>query len=115
MSRDLLLVEHILDAIRKIKSYTREGGQTFFQSTLIQDAAARNLEIIGEAVKLLSPGFKEALPEVPWRQIAGLRDVLIHDYDGVNWTRVWTTIEIDVPELENALNRQNNQRSPEGG
>ena len=60
----------------------------------------RNLEVIGEATKNLSEDLRDANPAIPWRQIAGMRDVLIHDYLKVNLNRVWRTVEIDLPPLD---------------
>jgi uncharacterized protein with HEPN domain len=68
-------------------------------SRLIQDGVIRNLELIGEATKNLSADLRAANPEIPWRQIAGMRDVLIHDYLKVNLARVWNTVDTDLPEL----------------
>jgi uncharacterized protein with HEPN domain len=74
-------------------------------STLIQDGVIRNLEVIGEATKKLSDPIKQAAPTVPWKQIAGMRDVLIHDYLKVNLNRVWQTIEHDLPTLKEAVKK----------
>ena len=60
----------------------------------------RNLEVIGEATKNLSEDLRDANPSIPWRQIAGMRDVLIHDYLKVNLNRMWRTVEIDLPPLD---------------
>ncbi len=68
-----------------------------------QDAIIRNLEIIGEATKRLSKPLKEQYPDIPWRSIAGLRDVLIHDYMGVDLESVWNVIENDLPPLKEQL------------
>lgn len=65
----------------------------------------RNLEVIGEATKNLSRELRDANPDIPWRQIAGMRDVLIHDYLKVNLDRVWRTVVNDLPVLEAAVNR----------
>ena len=70
------------------------------RSELIQDAVIRNLEIIGEATKRISLGFKEQHLEIPWRQMAGLRDVLIHDYMGVSLKIVWNVLQNELPQLK---------------
>jgi hypothetical protein len=70
---------------------------------MVQDAAIRNFEIIGEATKQLSQAAKEKHPEVAWREVAGFRDVLIHNYMGVNPRRVWNTVEQNLPELRGVV------------
>jgi uncharacterized protein with HEPN domain len=73
-------------------------------SKLVQDGVIRNLEVIGEATKNLSDDLRSANPEIPWRQIAGMRDVLIHDYLRVNLGRVWQTVVSDLPPLRIVIN-----------
>ena len=80
-----MLVEHVLESIERIEEYT--AGVTkeeFLKSTLLQDAVIRRLEVIGEAVKNMPEEIKARYPDVPWRQIASMRDVLIHKYFGVD-------------------------------
>ena len=84
MKRDSAYLSHIRDATRRIQEYTHGGQVAFMGSTLIQDAVIRNLEIIGEATKALSPEFRDKHPGIPWSSMAGMRDVLIHGYMGVD-------------------------------
>ena len=79
MKRDALYLRHILEAIQKIQTYTAAGHEAFMKGSHWQDATMRQLEIIGEATKQLSRELRAQYPDVPWRRMAGLRDVLIHE------------------------------------
>jgi uncharacterized protein with HEPN domain len=96
-------LSHILEAIERIERYTSVGAEVFLAQSHWQDATIRQLEIIGEAVKSLSPETKALRPDVPWKQIAGMRDFLIHGYFGVDLQVVWVTAERDVPALRRAV------------
>lgn len=100
MKDESVYLKHILDAIEKIESYTTGGRKTFFQDTMVQDAVIRNLEVIGEAVRNLSPKFRRRHPEVPWRSITALRNVLIHEYFGVELEIVWRVVKRRLPSLK---------------
>lgn len=99
MKDDVVYLRHIVGAIKDIETYTVGGREEFFATKMIQDAVIRNLEIIGEAVKNLSPSFRGEHPDIPWKQIAGLRDVLIHHYFGVDVGSVWLVVESRLPGL----------------
>ncbi|MDI6884555.1 MAG: DUF86 domain-containing protein [Hadesarchaea archaeon] len=87
------------DAARRIEDYIRSMTfEKFERDTKTQDAVVRNVEIVGEAVKLLSGGFKRRHPNVPWKQMAGMRDVIIHRYFGVALDIVWRVATKDLPE-----------------
>jgi uncharacterized protein with HEPN domain len=102
MKRDeLVYLRHVLDAIGRIEQYTADVDErTFCDSTLIQDGVIRQLEIIGEAVKSLPATIREKYPHIPWQDIAGTRDKLIHHYFGVSLGEVWLTVQRDIPTLK---------------
>ena len=80
MADDRPYLLHIRDAIDRIRSYTHQGKEAFFTSSLLQDAVIRNLEIIGEAAKRISPSTKAQAAEIPWQLVAGMRDVLLSEF-----------------------------------
>ena len=112
MNKDRLYLESIRDCLERIAEYTESGEDAFLASRLIQDGVIRNLEVIGEATKNISEDLRAANPSIPWRQIAGMRDVLIHDYLKVNLSRVWRTVDIDLPPLDAAVKRLLQQDAP---
>lgn len=97
--RDKLFLRHILGAIADIESFTADGRDVFMVDRKTQSAVLRQLEIIGEAVKNLSPALTASETAVPWRLIAGTRDRLIHAYFRVSIDAVWAMIEQDLPAL----------------
>lgn len=100
MKDDKVFLQNILECIVKIETYTNSGREEFMGSDLIQDAVIRNLEIVGEATKRVSQGIKEQHQEIPWRQMAGLRDVLIHDYMGISLKIVWNVVQNELPQRQ---------------
>lgn len=100
-----IYLEHIKDAINQINKYSKDiDHDGFIKSRLVQDATIRQLEIIGEATKNLSEDFRNKYKNIPWRNIAGMRDKLIHGYMGVDLEDVWKTIKEDIPTLSNEVN-----------
>ena len=98
---DSVYLRHILDAIAKVEVYL--GGQdemAFSQNTLLQDGVIRQIEIIGEATKRLSQQLRAKYGRIPWQDIAGMRDKLVHDYFGVDIGQVWLTATEDLPLLK---------------
>jgi uncharacterized protein with HEPN domain len=103
MKGDELYLKHILEAIGTISRYISVGREQFMAESHWQDATVRQLEILGEATKKLSDTLRKRHPDIPWRRIAGLRDVLIHRYMGVDIESVWEVAQKDLPELRRKL------------
>lgn len=101
IERDALYLKHILDCIVDIEEfvigYTEE---TFVNDKKTFNASIRMFEVIGEVAKKLSDEFKSKYPHIEWRKIAGMRDVLIHNYEGVDLDAVWQIIKNKIPELK---------------
>jgi len=106
MRKDKAFLKHILDAMSDIEKFT-EGvtKRRFYENKEKQYAVLRALEIIGEATKNLSSELKANNPDVPWRDIAGMRDKLIHQYFGVNLDLVWETIKNRLPEFKKQISK----------
>jgi uncharacterized protein with HEPN domain len=105
MKKDhVVYLKHILDAIDRIEEYTRGVGyEDFMKTNLVQAGVIREIEIIGEATKRLTQGFKGKYRDIPWKQMAGMRDKLIHDYFGIDLDAVWDTTERDIPILKGSI------------
>ncbi len=97
MKDEQLYIIHMIECAEKILSYTLAGRNAFMEDGKTQDAVMRNFEIMGEAAKRIDDTTKQKLPEIPWKNIAGFRDVLIHQYEGVDIAAVWKTIEKELP------------------
>ncbi len=103
MKDDHLYLIHISECLERIEQYTTEGATAFFSDTRTQDAVLRNLQVMAESTQHLSEEVKAAHPIVDWRNIAGFRNVLVHDYLGVNLVRVWEVVEQYVPTLKQEI------------
>ena len=100
----ILFLNDILKSIQKIQKYTK--GKTyddFIQNDLLVDGVVRNLEVIGEAVKNIPASFRKKYSSIEWRKIAGLRDILIHEYFGIDYEILWDIVKNKIPELENQM------------
>lgn len=102
----LLYLDDILESIQKIESYISEiAEQEFISDHEKQDAVIRRLEIIGEAVKKIPDDIRDQYADIPWRQIAGMRDVVIHEYFGVSPALIYKTVTTDLIVLKQTVQR----------
>ncbi len=107
MARDeMLYLRHVLDAMDTVEEYLQGVDEQKFKATrLIQDGVIRQIEIIGEAVRHVSKDIRKTYPEIPWQDVAGMRDKLIHGYFGVDIEKVWDTAQDDLPILREQVER----------
>ena len=104
MKDDKLYLIHIVECLERVASYVGEMDRdAFLASALVQDAVLRNLQVMAESTQQLSEGVKQAHAEIDWYRIAGFRNVLVHDYLGVDVERVWNIIETELPPFERAI------------
>jgi len=102
---DLQFLHDIKEAINRIKSYTKElAYKDFLKDHKTQDAVVRNIEIIGEATKIISKKLKRKYPDIPWKEMAGTRDKVIHFYFGVNYDVVWSISKDELPAVFKQVN-----------
>jgi len=90
----------ISEAIERIQRYSEKGREEFADDELLQTWVVHHLQIIGEAVGRLSDPLKEKHPEVPWREIVAMRNILVHDYFAIDVDKVWNVVERDLPDLK---------------
>lgn len=103
MRDDRLYLINIEGSIDRIQHYVEDGQEAFATSTLIQDAVLRNFQTIGQSPGRISDELRRRHSDVDWRGIVGFRNVLVHDYLGVDLNRVWRVVERDLPELEQQI------------
>ena len=103
---DLVYIQHILDAIQRIDEYLQGvSEEMFYEMYLVQDGVIRQLEIIGEATKQISQETRDANEQIPWKDMAGMRDKLIHAYFGVDMELIWLTATSDIPFLRREIEK----------
>ncbi|QTA38349.1 DUF86 domain-containing protein [Thermosipho ferrireducens] len=106
MKDDVVYLKHILDSMDAILNFVR--GKTyneFVKNRMMWSAVIREIEVVGEATKNLSYKFREKYPEIPWRKMAGMRDVLIHGYFKTDLEAVWKTAVEDIPNLKSKIEK----------
>ena len=95
---------HILKAIKEIESYIEGVNEEFFLShSMMKYACVKQIEIIGEAAKYLTTDFKAKFPHVEWEEIAGMRNILVHEYFGIDFNILWQVVTKDIPELKKKI------------
>lgn len=101
-----LYLDDILEAVKRIERYSKDLTlERLKKDTLVLDGIVRNLEIIGEAVKNIPGEIKDKKPEIEWKKISGLRDILAHEYFGIDTEVVWDIVQNKLPILKNQINR----------
>jgi uncharacterized protein with HEPN domain len=100
---DQLYLHHIRESLERIEEYVGEGREAFLADRKTQDAVLRNLQTLAESSQRLSGPLKASRPEIDWRGIAGLRNILVHDYLGISLPRVWEIVEVFLPQLKSAV------------
>jgi uncharacterized protein with HEPN domain len=100
MKDDRVYLLHILECMRRIEEDTADGKDAFLASHTLQDAVLRNLQTMAESTQRLSETAKEGHPEIEWARVAAFRNVLVHDYLGIDVDRIWEIARRDVPELK---------------
>ena len=106
MKDDSIYIDHILNSINRVLDYISGLDRETFEANLItQDAVVRQLEIIGEATKRVSNELRSKHPDIPWSDMAGMRDVLIHDYIDVDLGVVWKTASENIPHLKALISK----------
>jgi len=99
-----VFIEHILECINLIKDYTKDTEkEKFLVSKQLQDAVIRRIEIIGEAVKNVPQAIKDKSTSIPWKRIASMRDILVHEYFGVDIELTWKVVKTELAELEKQI------------
>jgi len=96
-NRDGLYLIHISECLERVAEYTSGGHEEFMRDTKTQDAVLRNLQIMGESTQRLSDSLKAAYPQVMWRELSAFRNVLVHNYLGMDLAQIWQTITDDLP------------------
>ncbi len=116
MRDDLVFLEDILECIIKINEYIEEVSEQDFEINIEkQDAVIRRLEIIGEAVKHISKNVRNKNTDIPWREMAGMRDVVVHQYFGISIGLIWKVCSVDIPKLEVSIKKIIKEQLPPSG
>jgi len=96
---------YILECVQEIEDYTERDEARFMDSSMIQDAVVRNLQVMAESAQRISEKIKSEYPDVEWRGIAGFRNILVHDYLGLDFGQIWEVIERRLPTLKTQIEK----------
>ena len=99
----LVYIEHMLDCIHRVDEYV-ESKALFYDSHLVQDAVVRNLQVMAESSQRLPEDIKHQYSDISWDDISGFRNILVHDYLGIDLDVIWSVVEQELPRLEKVLN-----------
>ncbi len=108
---DTTLVAHMRECLALIADYTDHERARFEASRMVQDVVIRNMQVLAESSQRLSDPIKASEPQVPWRELAGFRNVLVHGYLGIDTAAVWSVVEHDLPAMSIALERMAQHRA----
>jgi uncharacterized protein with HEPN domain len=111
---DRVLLAHMRDCLDRINEYTHAKRDHFDASRLVQDAVIRNLQTLAESSQRLSSEIKSTQPQIPWRDLAGFRNVIVHGYLGIDLGAVWLVVEQDLPALTEAVDGMTARLGPQG-
>lgn len=103
MRDDRVYLEHIVECIRRIEENTADGKEAFAASHTLQDAVLRNLQTVAEATQRLSPRARDLQPTIEWDRLSAFRNILVHNYLGIDLERIWQIVTRDVPVLKSAV------------
>ena len=100
-----IYIEDALESVEKILKYTKGMSfEDFIEDDKVKDAVERRFQIIGDAVKNIPESIKDKYPEIPWKSVAGFRDFIVHEYFGIDYSRMWMIIKKELPQLKKVLN-----------
>ncbi len=103
MKDDAVYLNHVLDCVHRIEEDIAAGRTRFMASHTIQDAVLRNLQVLAESTGRLSDAIKATQPDIEWREIGAFRNVLVHDYLGIDLVTIWDITQSDIPRLKRAV------------
>ncbi len=105
MNKDYVYLGHMIECVEHIEEWMQEGKDVFLNDIKTKDAVLRNLQTLAESAKRLSDDIKRKEPDVNWKKIIGFRNIIVHDYLGLDLDLVWSIMEYDLPTLKSAIEK----------